>query len=488
MDDEAGGQQTRYLHLLTMDELRELRPVLEILQERREEVLTRWHEAYIEHFGEARTLAAPDFRAIYGRDLDSVVENLLREDLVGFEAEVRSAGYALLERGVPFAEVVASLHLFEESTTEQFHRRLRVMVKGPTIYLTFDKLSHCRMILLADAYFTASRAETQVRLRRQDRELASGLSPSGRYGLVGRSVAMQRVYAGMTAAAGGQGAVLIAGESGTGKELVARGIHESAGDARPFIAVNCPALPRELIESELFGHRKGAYTGAIGESPGLVRAANGGTLFLDEITEMAIETQAKLLRTIEERKVRPVGMAHEVPVQVRFIAATNRDPERAIDEGYLRRDLYYRLNVHRIDAPPLARRREDIPDLVAHFIQVFAARGLGRARAIEDDALAALAANGFPGNVRELKNAIESALMVATGPRITVGDLPSYLAGPARGPVAPVAEVVPTIEEAECDLIVRALRATGGNKLRAARMLGISRHRLYDRMRRFSLG
>jgi len=486
-------QRPRYFHLLSTAEIRELKPVLEILKEHREGVLGAWHQRYILHFAEARTLLEDEFHEIYGRDIDAVVKNLLQDDMDGFEADVRALGFDLVERGVPFAEVVASLHLFEESAAEFFQRRLRVMLKGPAIFLAFDKLSHCRMILLAGTYFAGHQGAVGTRLKALESEanrLAGG--PAARshfHGLVGGAPAMRRVYEQIAAAGGGHGAVLIAGESGTGKELVARALHECGGRAeRPFLAVNCAALPRELIESELFGHKKGAYTGAAGEYPGLVRAAAGGTLFLDEISEMAAETQAKLLRVLEERAVRAVGAPREVPVDVRFVSSTNRDPEKAVAAGLLRRDLYYRLNVHRIDVPPLRERLEDVPALVGHFAELFAGRGLRRVEGAEPEALAVMRSYAWPGNVRELRNAVEQALTVCKGPMLGAEHLPSHVVRGSRPGLPPSAPgELPTVQQAEIDLIRRALESTGGNKLQAARMLRISRHRLYDKLRKFGL-
>lgn len=488
------AERPRYFHLLSEIEIRNLHPVLEILRDHRDEVLARWHSLYLDHFGESRSLDEPAFRALYGRDLDAVVENLLAGDMEGFEADVRGLGLALVDRGVPFAEVVASLHLFEESTAAHFERRLKVMVRGPSVYLTFDKLSHCRMILLAGTYFAGREAEAVVRTEVLEREatLAAG-GPQGRtsfHGLIGRSAPMRRIYEQIAAAAGGHGAVLIGGESGTGKELAARALHACAGaSSRPFMPVNCAALPRELIESELFGHRKGAYTGAQDEYMGIIRSAGNGSVFLDEISEMPVETQAKLLRVLEEHAVRPVGVPRELPVQARFIASTNRDPEEAIRAGALRKDLWYRLGVHRIDMPPLRERRGDVPALVAHFVDLLAARGLRSVEGVDADAVAALEACPWPGNVRELRNAVEHALTAGHGPRLRRGDLPADVFRGGRAvegaPASP--NGVPTYEQAERDLICRALDATRGNKVHAALMLRISRHRLYDKLRKFGL-
>jgi len=487
----------KYFHLLSDGDIRALRPMLELLRDHQDVVLDRWYALYVAHFGNAITLSAPVFRDIYGRDLDALVRNLLEADMDGFEADMRALGQELVERGVPFAEVVASLHLFEESSGEQFHKRLKVILKGPSVYQTFDKLSHCRMIVLSSSYFAGQQSETSARLSALEKEatlLAGG--PSHRthfHGLVGGSAAMRRVYEQIAAVSAGQGAVLVAGESGTGKELVARAIHERSGKSEgPFIAVNCAALPRELIESELFGHRKGAYTGASGEYAGLIRSASGGTLFLDEVIETSLGTQAKLLRVLEERAVRPVGAPKEIPVDVRFVASTNRDPDEAVEAGLLRNDLFYRLAVHRIAVPPLRDRVDDVPVLAAHFCAVLAGFGLRRVDRLDDDALTILQGYPWPGNVRELRNAVEHALTIGKGNRITQADLPPHVVRGAR-PVTlrqageQAIHAIPSMAEAERELIVRALDATGGNKLQAARILRISRHRLYDRLRKFGL-
>jgi transcriptional regulator with PAS, ATPase and Fis domain len=415
----------------------------------------------------------------------------------GFATEIRALGRELAERGVPFAEVVASVHFLEESAATHFRVRRSVIARGPAIDLTFDKLSHCRIILLASTYYSERESAATLRLKSLEAEadrLAGG-SPARRarfHGLVGASPCMQRLYEQIAASAAGHGAVLIEGESGTGKEVVARALHERAGlPDRPFVAVNCAALSRELVESELFGHGKGAYTGAHGEYAGLIRSAAGGTVFLDEITEMATAMQAKLLRVLEERTVRPVGTARELKVGARFIASTNRDPEFAVEAGLLRRDLYYRLNVHRIAVPPLRERIEDVRDLVLHFAELLASRGLRRVEGVEVDALAVLEGYAWPGNVRELRNAIEHALTAGKSKKILRENLPPHVIRGAR-PGAPRREVaspeLKTLEESERDLIQRALEATRGNKLQAARLLRISRHRLYDRLRKYRLG
>ena len=326
--------------------------------------------------------------------------------------------------------------------------------------------------------------------------------PGHFHGIVGASPAVHKMIGKIAALATSRSTVLIVGESGTGKELVARAIHQASAPNLPFVALNCAALPRDLIESELFGYVRGAFSGANQEQLGLFRSAQGGTLFLDEITEMSPETQAKLLRAIQERCVRPVGGTREIPVDVRIIASTNREPEKAIREGQLRQDLYYRLAVGVIRAVPLRERAEDIPLLVRHFVDLFNAKS-GKAikvMAIESAALDRLTHYSWPGNVRELGNAIEAAMSFGSSEVLRREDLtlPEQVASePAATPRlngnetavdadAPV--VFSSLKKVERDHIVWTLYNTGGNKALAARMLGISRKSLYDRLAEHGLG
>jgi transcriptional regulator with PAS, ATPase and Fis domain len=303
--------------------------------------------------------------------------------------------------------------------------------------------------------------------------------------MIGRSPEMQGVFTRIRRVASSGASTLVVGETGTGKELVGRALH-LAGPRRerPFVAVNCAALPRELIESELFGYKRGAFSGAVGESPGLFRAAAGGTLLLDEITEMSQELQAKLLRILQERTVRPVGAMTEEAVDVRIIASTNRDPDEALRRGVLRADLYYRLAVGTIVVPPLRERRVDIPPLVEYHLAALNARHADeRVQGITEAALEALIDEPWLGNVRQLFNVIENAATMCTG-MIDVDDL--ELPSESRAfSGAPTSEAVPTFQESERTLIERTLSFTGGNKVRAAQLLGISRKKLYARLARY---
>jgi len=281
--------------------------------------------------------------------------------------------------------------------------------------------------------------------------------------------------------------VLIEGESGTGKELVAAAIHRLSPRAKgPFIPVNCSAIPEDLLESEFFGHVRGAFSGAVSDTLGLFRGANEGTIFLDEVAELSPGLQVKLLRVLQEMQVRPVGSTKAYAVDVRVIAATNRDLERTIAEGQLRQDLYYRLNVVRVTLPPLRSRRDDIPPLVNHFIRRFSRRFRREIRGTTPDALAALQAYDFPGNVRELENLIERAFAMGAREQISLTDLPSLTAGQAA-PVAATSGAIPQLAEVEKELILRALAFYKDDKEAAATALGISRRTIYRRLKEYGM-
>jgi transcriptional regulator with PAS, ATPase and Fis domain len=492
-------KRPQYFHLLWDEEIERLRDILLVLQQRHSDVLDRWYQLYAVHFGEAATLSRHEFYALYGQDLTQTVEHLLRGEMEQFVMAMRASGERLVERGVPFREVISSLHLFEESCNVVFEQRNEPRDEAAServkTLMTFDKLSHCRMMVLAEAYFGTTQARTQARTQALEHEV-SRLAPDPHlrqhfHGIVGQSPAMRDVFQRVSAAGASRGTVLIVGESGTGKELVARAIHElSHSGTAPFVPVNCSALPRELIESELFGYKRGAFSGATSEYQGLFRAAEGGSLFLDEVTEMAPDTQTKLLRVLQERAIPPVGSVREVPVNVRIIASTNRDPHEAVRQGRLREDLYYRLNVNTLVLPPLRERREDIPLLVEYFLTYFSERLSVPQRRMDPSALAALEHYAWPGNVRELMNVIESAYTFSRSDLITLADLPATLSLREKIPHTDTPQpIAPSLSfaEAERDLIVRALASTSGNKLQAAKLLGISRKKLYAKIAKYHL-
>jgi transcriptional regulator with PAS, ATPase and Fis domain len=283
--------------------------------------------------------------------------------------------------------------------------------------------------------------------------------------------------------------VLVEGESGTGKELVAAAIHRLSSRAkRPFIPVNCSAIPGDLIESEFFGHVRGAFTGAVADALGLFRGAHEGTIFLDEIAELPPSLQVKLLRVLQEMQVRPVGSTKAYTVDVRVVAATNRNLEQAMIAGTFRQDLFYRLNVVRIQLPPLRERRDDIPALVNQFVRRFSRRFRRELHGITPDALSALQSYDFPGNVRELENLIERAFAMGARDQITLNDLPSLTRGSA-GVMAPaeVPGTLPTLAAVEKELILKALAAFDNDKEAVARALGLSRRTIYRRLKEYGI-
>jgi DNA-binding NtrC family response regulator len=332
------------------------------------------------------------------------------------------------------------------------------------------------------------RVARDMDLDRENRLLREQLrSKPGFGGMIGVSAKMQRVYKMIEKVSQHEYPVLILGESGTGKELVAKSIHYSGiRKERPFAPVDCSSLVPTLIESELFGYVKGAFTGAMQSKQGLLEAAQGGTLFLDEIGDMPVDLQAKLLRALQEREVKPVGSTERRHINIRIIAATNRDLESAIRTGAFRQDLYFRLNVVQIKLPPLRERKSDIQLMVISFLEKFSDPH-GPPRAISDDAMRRLIAYDWPGNVRELENAIERAVAMGSGPVVHVGDLPSSLHYPSSERVPDKDELLP-MEELERRAILRTLRETGGDKLAAARMLGIGKTTLYRKLKQYHAG
>jgi DNA-binding NtrC family response regulator len=304
--------------------------------------------------------------------------------------------------------------------------------------------------------------------------------------LIGGSAPMQRVKDVIAKVAGTDSPVLIEGESGTGKELVAAGIHRLSSRSKgPFVPVNCSAIPDDLLESEFFGHVRGAFSGAVSDALGLFRGAHEGTIFLDEIAELPPALQVKFLRVLQEMQVRPIGSTKAHTVDVRVIAATNRNLEQAIADGSFRQDLYYRLNVIRIALPPLRERREDIPALVSHFIRRFNKRLRRDVRGITPEAMGALMAHDFPGNVRELENIVERAFAMGCRDEISLADLTQLTTRTPTPVPATGAAAVPTLAEVEKELILRALAVHDNDKERAARALGISRRTIYRRLKEY---
>ena len=328
---------------------------------------------------------------------------------------------------------------------------------------------------------------------REVKALRRELRERGRFGaMIGNSPEMRKIYQVIEQAAPTSASVLITGASGTGKELVAKTIHQLSPRANfPFVALNCAAIPETLLESEIFGHEKGAFTGASERREGCFELADRGTLFLDEIGEMTPQTQVKLLRVLQERSFRRLGGRTEQTVDVRVIAATNINPDEAVAEGRLREDLYYRLNVFAIRLPLLRERKDDLPLLVQAFVAEFNQRHQRAVTGVEPEAMRLLELYDWPGNVRELRNVIERATIVAQGPFIEVGHLPPALAtGTASVPKATGGTVLApgmTVEDAERQLIVMTLAHTNQNKTRAAEALGISLKTLHNKLNRLRL-
>ena len=305
-------------------------------------------------------------------------------------------------------------------------------------------------------------------------------------GMCGGSARMQKVYHAVAKVAQTRDPVLILGESGTGKELVARAIHaQGPQPERPFVPIDCGALTPTLIESEMFGHVRGAFTGATQGRQGLLAAAGDGTVFLDEIVELPVELQPKLLRVLQEHEIKPVGSNQRIPMKARIIAATNQDLAAAIKSGTFRKELYFRLNVVSIKLPPLRERREDIAALVRFFLAKHRASEVG-ITGVSEEVMGRLVNYDWPGNVRELENCIQRALALGSAPQIRVVDLPSsllYFVGQqARDPVA-----VATLRELEQRHILQALEATKGDRQRAAKLLGIGKTTIYRKIKEYGL-
>jgi DNA-binding NtrC family response regulator len=321
-------------------------------------------------------------------------------------------------------------------------------------------------------------------LRDENRQLKEELGRRYSFeNIIGRSPAMQEIFATIERVAPTRATVLIAGESGTGKDLIARAIHyHSPRRDRPFVKINCTTIPENLMESELFGYEKGAFTGATTSKPGRFELADTGTVFLDEIGDVPPNIQVKLLRVLQEHEFERLGSNKTRQIDVRVIAATNADLRAALEHGEFREDLYYRLNVVPINVPPLRERKEDIPALAEHFVRKYAAELGSPVKAISEEALAVLRAHHWPGNVRELENVIERSLVLCSGEILEASDIKLDAARNARGGDEPLLPPGMTLEEHERELIRKALEKAKGNKSQAARLLGLSRNALRYRL------
>ena len=448
---------------------------------------------------------------------DRVARDLLCEILrgEGYEVEAVDDGAGAIERAQPAANgeerydlVVSDVRMERSGGFDVLEAFTKKAPGTPVILITaFGDVSGAMEAIQRGAYdyvskpfnieelrLTVGRALERRRLVAEQKPEPSE-SKTHLQDIVGKSPVMLEVYKLVARVAGSTATVLVEGESGTGKELVARAIHTHSPRAgAPFVPVNCTALTESLLESELFGHAKGAFTGAVAAKRGLFETANGGTMFLDEIGDMGPKMQAQLLRTLQDGEVRPVGGSEAIRVDVRLVCATNKDLEAEVKAGRFREDLYFRINVVTVHLPPLHDRREDIPILVAHFLAKLARRERREPATLSPDALKLLTGYGWPGNVRELENAIERAVAVAKGNVVLASDLPPEISGGAGSAAATAAAggtgeagIVadrPTLAELEQRYIQLVLAECGGNKKKAAEKLGIDRRTLYRALER----
>jgi DNA-binding NtrC family response regulator len=446
-------------------------------------------------------------------DDDAVARELLAEALKkeGYDVEAFGSGEAAIARG-------------REGRVDLVLTDIRMgAVDGLTVLREFKRMSQDTAIVVLTAFgslegaieaikqgaydylakpfkkeeikLVVQRSLDHCRLLRENTKFREELKSKDEWSpLVGSSPAMLEVYKLVARVSESKSTVLLQGESGTGKELIARAIHgNSPRRDKPFVPVNCGALPDTLLESEMFGYEKGAFTGAVGTKTGLFESASGGTLFLDEVGELGQALQVKLLRVMQDHEVRRVGGTHSIKVEVRIIAATNRDLEQFVKEGKFRDDLFYRLNVVRITLPSLTERQEDIPMLAHYFLQKCATGTTTPVRGFHPDTMELLNRYRWPGNVRELENAIERAVSLSHGPLLTPDDLPTAIRqAPIDADAKPESpdateSVCLTLEEVEKRHLVRVLKETKGNKVKASKILGIDRRTLYRMAERFGL-
>ncbi|HEY3252293.1 MAG TPA: sigma-54 dependent transcriptional regulator [Polyangiaceae bacterium] len=441
-------------------------------------------------------------------DDDTSMCELLAEGLVqhGYEARWNASPHEALTQLAEqnFDLVLTDINMRDMSGLELCQKATEAHPDLPVIVITaFGSMETAVQAIRAGAYdfitkpfdidvvaIAIERAVKHGVLTREVQRLQRAVDESRRFDeLLGASPAMKEVYDLLERVGESESTVLVSGESGTGKELVARALHRrSKRSAGPFVAINCAAMPEQLLESELFGHTKGAFTDARSARPGLFVQAKGGTIFLDEIGDMPVGLQPKLLRALQERTVRPVGGDTETPIDVRVVAASNRDLETAIEERKFREDLYYRINVIHVELPPLRARGADVILLATHYLQHFAAQSQKDVRSLDPEAAEKLSAYAWPGNVRELANCMERAVALTRNESIGVADLPekirSYRTSHVLVAATDPTELVP-MEEVEKRYILRVLEAVGGNKTLAAQVLGLDRKTLYRKLDRY---
>jgi DNA-binding NtrC family response regulator len=415
----------------------------------------------------------------------------------GAEAERLAAGErpAIVVSDVVMPDV-SGLELLGRLKTGDPHRPVILMTAHGTVETAVDAIKEGALDFLTKPLDPGKlraileAADREIDARGRSRRLAGQLDQQGRFlDFVGASAAMRRVYAHLEEVAATDAPAIITGESGTGKELAARAIHRLGRRAeKPFVPVNTAAIPKELMESELFGHEKGAFTGAAALRRGCFELADGGTLLLDEIAEMPAELQPKLLRVLEDGRVRRLAGAVEYAFDVRVLAASNQEPRAAVAAGKLRQDLFYRLNVFTVELPPLRDRGDDLPLLVQHLVRTFNDKHGTAVEGPGEEALGLLAAYGWPGNVRELRNVIERAVVLAKEGWIEASHLPAYVRSGEASTGAPLhLPAGLTLAEAERRLIVRTLEETGNNKAEAARRLGLDVKTIRNKLKTYRL-
>jgi DNA-binding NtrC family response regulator len=445
----------------------------------------------------ARILAVDDDRAT----AEGIAEMLTQW---GYRAECAFNGKSAITRAAEFRpDVVVSDLVMPESDGLWLLRQLREDLPDcPVIFLTGRGTIDVAVGAIREgAYDFIEKPLDPARLKvciaralekkdtlREVQGLRRKLKQLGATDFIGSSQVMRRVFALIEKVARAKASVAITGESGTGKEMVARSIHNlSPRREKPFVAINCASIPATLMESEIFGHERGAFTGADQRRAGVFELAHGGTLFLDEVGEIPIELQAKLLRVLEESRLRRLGGKVELEVDVRVLCATNRDLKVEIRNARFREDLYFRLNVFQIGLPPLRERREDIPVLVQHFVEKFNGDSGKRVNGVHPGAMEALKGHDWPGNIRELKNAVERAVILCDGELIQHEHLPPDLSargGPDKGGLRFVHGL--TLDMVEKEYILNSLQKNGGNKARTAEMLGVSEKTLYNKLNRYA--
>jgi DNA-binding NtrC family response regulator len=445
-----------------------------------------------------RVLIVDDDRAMC-----QLLTDLLRED--GYEVDVVYDGASAIEKyqASPFDVTITDLMMPKMKGVELV-ARLREIDGGAVVLLitAFGTIESAVEAMRAGAFhyvtkpfhndeilIQVKRALEQKNLRDELKRLRTEVDARNRFqSIVGQSEAMQRVFEVIAQVSDLPANVLIEGESGTGKELIARAIHFNSSRATgPFVAVNCAAIPETLLESELFGYVRGAFTDARKDRRGLFQEASGGILFLDEISEIPLILQAKLLRILEDKEVRPLGANQSEKVDARVVSASNRNLDQLVRDGKFRQDLYYRLNVIRIELPALRQRTEDVPLLVDHFIRKFAEGAKHKVEGIQAEAMAALKSHDWPGNIRELEHTIERAVLLGKGSMIGLEDLPPQLASCSERKlvVGQALDQQLTLRDLEREYIGRVLESTRGNKTEAARVLGVDRTTLYRKLEEY---